>query len=189
METEAAMGNPVPGMGKPAMLADDERSLLRRRVHAVEKVAEMAGLGVGRLLEHTRQMEDALAQMIRTVEPRPEPARINLLAERMESLQAMLDWMVTRSGSDGISAEIVDIQTRLSMCRVGLVNVQSEILQAAAFAGSLQEVRAALADLVSEVGTLESTKAKAETLLLESSVLLASLESATQTEEDVAPTT
>jgi hypothetical protein len=189
METKAAMGNSVPGTEAPAMLAGDESSLLRWRVHAVAKVAEMAGVGVGRLLEHTRQIETTLDQIIRAIESRPQPARVKVLAERIESLQAMLDWMVTRSDPDGIPAEFVDIQTRLSTCRVGLVNVQSEIVQAAALASSLQEMRAALADLVSEAGTLESTKAKAEALLLESSVLLATLECTPQTEEDDVPAT
>jgi hypothetical protein len=179
------MGSTVSGTDEPPTLTADEIALLTKRVQAVQKVTDMAAGGAVRLLGHTRQLESTLDQVIQCVEMLPDLSRISLLEKRIESLQAMLDWVVTRSAPDSNPLDFVEVQTHLSMCRVRLVNVQSEIRQAAALARSLPEARETLTALVSEVETLESTKAKAETLLLESRVLISRLEGATEAETNL----
>jgi hypothetical protein len=94
----------------------------------------------------------------------------------MESLQAMLDWLTTRSASTGDSADFAEIQQRLSVSRVTLVNIQDEIQQATLVARNLREARERIAELASEIEALEPTRAKAEALLLESRELSAKME-------------
>jgi len=175
----------IPGTVEPPAISPDEAALLTGRVHVVQRVTEMASGGVSKLLGHTRQLEGALDQLTRQVELLPSPARISLLTERIESLQAMLDWLTTRSASTGNSADFAGIQQRLSMSRVTLVNIQDEIQQAAVVARNLRKAREGIAELASEIEALEPTRAKAEALLLESRELSAEMERGNETSTDL----
>ena len=179
------MNSSIPGAAEPQMLAADEIALLSRRVHAVQKVTEMAAGGAAKLLNHTRQLECTLDRITVQIESLPDRSQISSLAERMESLQAMLDWLTTRSAPTGNAADLVDLQKRLSTSRVRLVNLQADIQQASIIARGLRETRETLAGLVSEIETLASTKATAEPLLLESTSLAAELERRTETSTDL----
>jgi phage shock protein A len=170
------MSSSIPGAAESPALSTDETALLTRRVHAVQKVTEMASGGAARLLGRIRQLEGALDQLTSQFESLPGSARISLVTERMESLQAMLDWLTTRSAPNGNAADFVETQTRLSMSRTTLVDVQDEIQQAALVARRLREARDRIADLASEVEALEPTWAKAEALLLESRGVSTSIE-------------
>jgi chromosome segregation ATPase len=172
----------IPDSSEREAIPTDEISRLRERVNAVQKVTEMAVGGVSRLLGHTSQLEATLDPLFRRVESLPDSSEIRLLERRIESLQAMLDWVATRSDPDSIPLDFLEVQTRLSACRVRLVNLHSEMRQAASLAGSLQEARQTLTSLANEAETLESTKSKAEALSLESRALLVALESANQPE-------
>lgn len=169
------MSSSIPDTAESPALADDKTALLARRVHAVQQVTEMASGGAAKLLGHTRQLEGALDRLTRQVESLPSPARISLLTERMESLQAMLDWLTTRSAPNENAADFAEIQQRLSMSRVTLVNVQDEIQQAAPVARGIREALDKVAGLAGEVEALEPTRAKAEALLLESRDLSAEI--------------
>jgi hypothetical protein len=185
MEIIPDMSSSAKGTDRQATAASDESSALRKRVHAVQRVTGMAATGAGRLLEHIRQMENALNETNRAVGSLPDPDRIRLLAAQIESLQAMLDWVVTRSEPEDVPTEFMEIQTRLSMCRVELGNVRSEIAHGADLARSLQQMQAAFAGLASETATLESTKWRAEKLLLESTELMTTPVNSTQSTTDI----
>jgi chromosome segregation ATPase len=173
------MSGSVEDADQPAATASGEIPLLCSRVQAVQKMTEMAAERATRLLGHTRHLEATLEQLTQRLELLPDLSQVSLLTQRVESLQALLDWVVTRTTPEGNPADCVEVQTRLSMCRVRLVNLESEIRQAAALTRRLPEARDTLAGLLGDVETLESTKAKAEALMLESEALLAKLESAT----------
>jgi hypothetical protein len=162
------MSSSIPGVVESRALLADETAQLTRRVSVVQKVTEMASGGAAKLLGHIRQLEGALDQLTKQVESLPGPTRISLLTERMESLQTMLDWLTTRSAPTENSLDLTEIQQRLSMSRVTLVNVQDEIQQAALVARGLREGRERIAGLAGQVEALEPTRAKAEALLLES---------------------
>lgn len=179
------MSSSIPGVVESLAQSTDETAQLTRRVHAVQKVTEMASGGAAKLLDHIRQLEGALDQLTGQVDSLPSPARISLVTERMESLQAMVDWLTTRSASNGNSTDFAEIQTRLSISRITLVNLQDEIQQATAVACGLREVRERIAGLASEAETLEPTRAKAEALLLESRELSAEMERGTETSRDL----
>jgi hypothetical protein len=175
------MSSTIPVMLEPPVLSTDETALLTRRVHAVQKVTEMASGGAAKLLGHIRLLEDALDRLTGQFESVPSPAQINLVTARMESLQAMLDWLTTRSTSSGDAADFSEIQTRLSSSRITLVNVHDEIQQATLVARGLREVRERVARLAGEVETLELTRAKAEAILLESRELSTEIVRGTET--------
>lgn len=158
-------------------LAANQFALLVGRLDALQKVTDMAAGGATRLLGHTRQLQGTVEQLCRQMESIPDPAQVSLLVERMESAQAMLDWLTTRSVPSGNPVDVGELQTRLSISRIALVNLQAEIQQASMLARGVQETREALAGLLSEIETLTSTQAKAESLLQESKLLSANMKS------------
>ena len=166
----------IPGTGELQALTDNQIVRLTGRVKAVQRVTEMATTGATRLLAHSRQLQSTIDQLSNKMESIPVPARVGLLVERLESAQAMLDWFTTKSARNGHPMDIADLQTRLSMSRVALVNVQAEVDQATMLARGVREIRETLAGLLSEIETLASTKTQAESLLLESKMLTANLE-------------
>jgi len=163
--------SPAPGAG--------ETALLSKRVQAVQQVTVMASAGAAKLLGHARQMETTLEQLTREFESLPGAARVNLLKEQMGSMQAMLDWLTTRSAPVG-NGDFSGLQTRLSTSRAELADIQAEIMQAAVVARRLRGTREMLSGLFDGVETLEATQVKAEALLLESRELSAELERETE---------
>jgi hypothetical protein len=171
----------IPDTGESPALADSQRTLIAGRVDVLQQVTEMAAGGAARLLGHTRQLEGLVDRLSKQIESVPDPARVNLLVEQMQSVQAMMDWFTTRSAPDGNPANIAELQTDLSMSRIALVNLQDEIQQGTMLARGVREARDRLAELLGEIETLASTKARAESLLAELRVLSVSMERETET--------
>jgi hypothetical protein len=178
------MSSSLPDADKSPAPAAGETALLSKRVHAVQQLTEMASAGAAKLLGHARQMETNLEQLTREFESLPDAARINLLEEQVGSMQAMLDWFTTRSAPDG-NRDFSGIQTRLSMSRAELADIQAEIMQAAAVARRMRGTREMLSGVFDGIETLESTQGKAESLLLEARELSAELERETEAPRDI----
>jgi uncharacterized phage infection (PIP) family protein YhgE len=178
------MSSLLPDVDKSPAPAVGETALLSKRVHAVQQVTEMASAGAAKLLGHARQMQTTLEQLTREFKSLPDAAQVNLLKEQMGSMQAMLDWLTTRSAPDG-NGDFSGVQTRLSMSRVELAEIQAEILQAAAVARRMRGTRETLSGLFDGIETLESTQGKAEALLLEAKELSAKLERGTEAPKDI----
>jgi hypothetical protein len=178
------MSSLLPDVDKSPAPAAGETALLSKRVHAVQQVTEMASAGAAKLLGHARQMQTTLEQLTREFKSLPDAAQVNLLKEQMESMQAMLDWLTTRSAPDG-NGDFSGVQKRLSVSRVELAEIQAEILQAATVARRMRGTRETLSGLFDGIETLESTQGKAEALLLEAKELSAKLERGTEDPEDI----
>ena len=177
------MSSSLPDANKSPGPAAGEAALLSKRVHAVQQVTEMASAGAAKLLGHARQMETTLEQLSREFESLPDAAQVNLLKEQTGSMQAMLDWLTTRSAPNG-NEDFSGIQTRLSMSRVELAEIQAEIMQAGAVARRIRGTREMLSGLVAGIETLESTQGEAEALLLEARKLSTELERETEAPKD-----
>jgi hypothetical protein len=167
--------------GAPQTPSDDHRGLLAERLYALQQVTEMAAGGTARLLGHTRQLEGTVDRLTRQIPSIPDPARVGLLAERMQSIQAMLDWLSAKPVSYGNPVDFAELQTGLSISRVTLVNLQDQIQQAAMLARRVRETSERLSELVGEIEILASTKARAESLLAETRALFASMEREAET--------
>jgi len=168
--------SPAPAAG--------ETALLSKRVHSVQQVTEMASAGATKLLGHARQMETTLEQLTNEFESLPGAARLNFLTEQMGSMQALLDWLTTKSAPDG-GRNFSGFQTRLSMSRAELADIQAEIMQAAAVTRRLRGTHEMLSGLFDGIETLESTQGKAEALLLEARELSAELERQAEAPSDI----
>jgi hypothetical protein len=177
------MSSSIPGPGRPPEMPSTDATPLTRRLLAIQSVAEMASGNAAKLMAHAGQLQSSLDRLAEEIESLPEPGRISRLVERMDSVQAMLDWLATRSptppagrspslpegrpGSDGDPGNFSNIQSRLSMSRVALMDLQSEIQQASNLDRDLREIRGGVAKLASDIEALTSANDKAETLLRE----------------------
>jgi hypothetical protein len=176
------MSSSIPGPGQAPETPSNGATPLTRRLLAIKSVAEMASGNTAKLLGHTGQLQGSLDRLAGEIKLLPEPGRVSRLVERMDSVQAMLDWLATRSsapsagrspasperpGSVGDSGDFSEIQMRLSTSRVTLVDLQSEIQQATELDRSLKEIRDGIASLASDLEALTSVNDQAEALLRE----------------------
>jgi hypothetical protein len=160
-------GPPIAGL---------DAAVLGRRVNAIKAVTEMASDQVDKLLGHARQLQDDLDGLAGQTSTLPDQARVKLLAERMDSLQAMLDWLTTSPGGKEYSATATQVQTGLAAARVSLVNMQGRIRQVTGMARRLAEIREMAAELTRDLEALTPVKGKAVALLEEAVNLSRQLE-------------
>jgi hypothetical protein len=161
------MSQPLPNGEGQQTLSPEQVVLLSRRVQAVQTVAALASEQAGKLMGHARQLEGALDGLAEQIGSLPDASRIKRLGERLDSLQAMLDWLATNPSLNRDSLKVGEAQTRLSACRVALVNVQAGIQQAAELARQLRAIRGSAEELTKQLKALEPVQEKAEVLGVE----------------------
>jgi hypothetical protein len=177
------MSSPIPDPGRSPEIPPDAAVLLARRIQAIESVSEMASGNAAKLLDRTKQLEGSLNRLTEAIGPLPEPGRVDRLVKGMDSLQAMLDWLATRGPvlpGVGPGADLSQIQARLSMSRLALMDLESEIQRASALNAGVGEIRDEVASLASDLEALTSARDGAEALLCDARELVRGVELATE---------
>jgi hypothetical protein len=146
--------------------------VLIARIHTVQSVSETASRQTAKLLAHASQLNASLHRVSEQITSLPKPGETGRLAEQLNSLQTMLDWLATResippesgAGGNGEGPDLPGLQRRLSMSRVTLVNLESAIGEANEAELSLSAMRDDLAGLTSGLAMVASVKEKADAL-------------------------